>query len=225
MTAPTTLATREEVLEHLEHAAHHIGTVLVTIDGRTVTAVLAFPEEKKRRIALFVDGDIPRFFAGVMVEVAYHRDDARYTFNTVITTADAQRWWVAFPHTITRHSGRGAIRYEVQPRDGLAFWLDTPTAVSVPVELRDLSAGGMSIRYAPSALALRDGDTLTGALQLPDAWIPVKVEIRYTRTFADRRSRLGGCLFVGISPWGRALLLRAVARFASRQSDGQSASR
>ena len=224
-TPPTTITAPEEVLAQLEHAAHHIGTVLVDIEGRTVTAVVAFPELKKRRVALFIDGDIPRFFAGVMVEVTYHHDGARYSFSTVITTADAQRWWLAFPHTITRHGGRGSIRYNVQRGDGLAFWLDTGSGMSVPVELRDLSAGGMSVRYAPSALALKEGDLLTGALQLPDVWIPVKVQIRYTRTFSDRRSRLAGCMFVGISPWGRALLLRAVARFATRQKEEKNASK
>lgn len=203
-----------EIVGHLFFAAAEIGQVQVDLASETVGAVLAFPHQHSNSVDLLFQAPMPGLRGAGVARVRYHHAGNSYEFITKVAgVADGRRLRLELPNAISQVAGRGAERFRVRRNPHFQVILEREDGTPIPQQIHDLSTTGASIVYRPARLTLAEGDQLLGTLALPqDQRVPVLLEVRHTRADASGMPvSVAGCVFLGISPWGRSLLAQALA--------------
>ncbi len=205
----------EDVVAHLFFVAAEIGHVLVDTMGSTTSAVLSFPQQSNSTIdILFEQGQLAPA-AGTPVQVRYYKSGSIFTFLTAThQVIAADRWRLDLPNAIARRIGRGAERFVVSDDPAFIMQIELQDATMVHLQLFDIARGGFSVLFHPQQLLLQSGDQLVGTLQLPGrVQVPLLTKVCYTRELPSTTlQQVAGCEFLGISPWGKAMLVQAMAR-------------
>ncbi|MEC7987412.1 MAG: PilZ domain-containing protein [Myxococcota bacterium] len=203
-----TISGHTKVFYHLMEAATAIDFIDILYEGSIVSGNFGFPLMHRKRLPL-LNIDAPPPVLGTDIEILYHGMSACWGFRSRIVGYSLDRhWMIALPEKIICNDARRAPRYLLAPQEP---WLFYSTQGLGALQLRDLSAFGMSFVYDSSHFTLEHGEVLRGLLNLNAVQLPIVAQVRHTeRDLTSAKRSISGCSFDKISDWSRLELQRAL---------------
>ena len=213
------LSRTEDVTAHLLYAATEIGEAELDGSGGTIRCTFNMPMNTTSVVSMrMVDDDSSRPKAGQVVRVRYSRGNSSYGFLTRISSvANNEQVLLEAPVAIERNERRIVARHQfAQGGGGFRFCPVMGDGRRWSLALSDMSAAGLGFVFDPARMALDEGDSLRGSVQIPGAHaVPVVLEVRNIRDSSTVPGhKIAGCRFARIELSERRRLQRALVSSA-----------
>ena len=222
MTQPTdTLpALATYVMPHLSFAATAVETCWIEVGPERMPGRFGYPDAESGTVPVWFDRNaealpyIPD--PGTRIRVSYEVQGESYAWASVVREPSAATAALCdLPTKVERQDRRAAPRIRVLGRPGLRLDVRMTGDHEYPVQLVDISTGGVAIVTAQGAV--RPGDRLLGRLELPEVdVIRVVMEVVSVRS-GPAGQALAGCVFASITEISRQQIARLV--YAELRSD------
>jgi len=208
------------VMPHLSFAATAVEACWIEVGPEKMPGRFGYPDEESGTLPVWFDRNaealpyIPE--PGTHIRVSYEVQGEAYAWKSVVKDTDgATSVRCVLPTKVERQDRRASPRIRVLGRPGLRLEVRMTGDHEYPVQLVDISTGGVAILTAEGAV--RNGDRLLARLEIPGGEvIRVVLEVVGVRT-GPAGQALAGCLFASITEVSRQQIAELV--YAELRSD------